>query len=96
VLRLLLAAVLALLPVATGSAAAQDYPARPIRIVVGFAAGGIVDEVARYLADFITRATAQQAVLENVPGAAGTTALAQVARAEPDGYTISVGISGNW
>jgi tripartite-type tricarboxylate transporter receptor subunit TctC len=88
-------AVLALVAFTMGSAEAQSYPTKPVRIIVGFAAGGIVDEVARYLADFITRETGQQAIVENAPGAAGTIALATVARSEPDGYTIGVGISGN-
>lgn len=94
-LRAVLAALLAVMPVTIGSAHAQSYPNKPIRILVGFAAGGIVDEVARYFAEFITRDTGQQVVVENAPGAAGTIALATVARSEPDGYTIGVGISGN-
>ena len=76
-------------------AAAQDYPSRPVRIIVGFAPGGIVDEVARYLGEYITRETGQPAIVENAPGAAGATSLRTVARAEPDGYTIGVAISGN-
>jgi tripartite-type tricarboxylate transporter receptor subunit TctC len=80
---------------ATAFAEAQTYPSRPIRILVGFAPGGIVDEVARYLGEYITRETGQVTVVENAPGAAGTTSLRTVARAEPDGYTIGVAISGN-
>mgnify|MGYP003345828029 CR=1 FL=1 len=64
-------------------ALAQDYPAKPVRLMVGFAPGGIVDEVARYMADFITREMGQQAIVEKRTGAAGATAMSAVARAEP-------------
>jgi tripartite-type tricarboxylate transporter receptor subunit TctC len=74
---------------------AQDYPSKPIRIMVGFAAGGIADLGARLLADHIARETGQQAVVENRTGGAGTTGMAAVASAPPDGYTIGVALSGN-
>ena len=88
-------ACLAALCLAGASAVAQDYPSKPIRILVGFAPGGIVDEAARYLADYITRETGQQAIVENRTGAAGVPALGVVAKADPDGYTIAVTISGS-
>ena len=88
-------ACLAALCLAGAPAVAQDYPSKPIRILVGFAPGGIVDEAARYLADYITRETGQQAIVENRTGAAGVPALGVVAKADPDGYTIAVTISGS-
>jgi len=94
-LRRCTAALLAALSLGCGAALAQDYPAKPVRLMVGFAPGGIVDEVARYMADFITREMGQQAIVENRTGAAGTTAMSAVARAEPDGYTLGVAISGS-
>ena len=94
-LRRWTAALLAALSLGCGAALAQDYPAKPVRLMVGFAPGGIVDEVARYMAEFITREMGQQAVVENRTGAAGTTAMSAVARAEPDGYTLGVAISGS-
>jgi tripartite-type tricarboxylate transporter receptor subunit TctC len=76
------------------TAPAQDYPTRPVKIVVGFTAGGIADLAARLLADHITRATGQPAIVENRAGAAGTLALDAVAKAPPDGYTLGVALSG--
>ena len=66
---------------------AQDWPSKPVRIVTGFAAGGIGDLGARLLADHITRTTGQQAVVENRTGAAGTLGMDAVAKAAPDGTT---------
>jgi tripartite-type tricarboxylate transporter receptor subunit TctC len=74
---------------------AQEYPNKPIRIMVGFAAGGIADLGARLLADHISRETGQQVIVENRTGAAGTTGMAAVASAPPDGYTLGVALSGN-
>jgi tripartite-type tricarboxylate transporter receptor subunit TctC len=75
-------------------ASAQDYPSKPIRIMVGFAAGGIADLGARLLADHITRETGQAVVVENRPAAAGTIAVQAVAKAPADGYTLGVVLSG--
>jgi tripartite-type tricarboxylate transporter receptor subunit TctC len=85
-----------LLSVALGSAAlAQgDYPNKPIRIIVGFAAGGIADLGARLLADHITRETGQPVVVENRTAAAGTVATLAVAKSPPDGYTLGLVLSG--
>lgn len=69
-------------------AQAQSWPSQPIRIVVPYAAGGVLDVLARLAADHIRLKTGQPAVVENRPGAAGNTALAQLAKTEPDGYTI--------
>ena len=86
VLQLLLAAALLLgsVPAAT----AQGYPHRPVRVVVGFPAGGPTDVIARMVAQKLSDALGQQFFVENIGGAGGNTASGQVARATPDGYTI--------
>jgi len=68
--------------------ASQDFPNRPIRIVVGFTPGGGPDITARHIAQRLTEAVKQQVLVENRPGAGGTLAAAQVARSAPDGYTL--------
>src|SRR5436309_758493 len=70
---------------------AQDYPARPITIVVPFAAGGPLDAMARIMADRMRVPLGQPLLIENVVGAAGSIGVGRVARAAPDGYTISIG-----
>jgi len=75
------------------SASSDVYPSKPVRIVVGFAPGGGADHIARVFAEFLSRETRQQGVVENRTGAAGTPALQAVARAAPDGYTLGVAIS---
>ena len=82
-------------PVRAGAAPAQDYPAKPVVIITGFAAGGIGDLGARLLADYITQTTGQQAVVENRTGAAGTLGTDAVAKAAPDGYTLGLVLNGN-
>jgi tripartite-type tricarboxylate transporter receptor subunit TctC len=81
----LLFAVLAL------PALAQDYPNKPVRMVVGFPPGGGTDVVARILAPRMTELLGQPVVVENRPGATGTMAAGQVAKTAPDGYTIMMG-----
>ena len=78
-----------------GATQAQDWPTRPVRIITGFAAGGIGDLGARLLADHITRTTGQQAVVENRTGAAGTLGMDAVAKAAPDGTTLGLALNGN-
>jgi tripartite-type tricarboxylate transporter receptor subunit TctC len=73
---------------AAGGAWAQAFPAKPIRIVVGFAAGGSTDKLARVLAQRMTEVIGQSVVVENRPGAAGNLAAEIVATAPPDGYTV--------
>lgn len=73
------------------AAAAQSYPARPITMVVPFAAGGPVDTIARILAVPMGKTLGQTVVVENTTGAAGTIGVGRVARAAPDGYTLSIG-----
>jgi tripartite-type tricarboxylate transporter receptor subunit TctC len=72
-------------------ARAQDYPSRPITIVVPFAAGGPLDAMARIMADRMRLPLGQTLLIENVVGAAGSIGVGRVARATPDGYTISIG-----
>jgi tripartite-type tricarboxylate transporter receptor subunit TctC len=76
------------------SAHAQDYPRRPITMIVPFAAGGASDVIARTVAEQMGTALGQTIVIENVAGAGGSTALTRAARAEPDGYTIAIGNAG--
>lgn len=67
---------------------AQGYPNRPVRVVVGFPAGGPTDVIARLVAQKLSDSLGQQFYVENVGGAGGNTAAGQVARVTPDGYTI--------
>ncbi len=86
VLRVLLATLW--LASGIGAATAQGYPNRPVRIVVGFTAGGPTDAIARIVAQRLSDSLGQQFVVENQGGAGGNTAAGQVARTTPDGYTI--------
>jgi tripartite-type tricarboxylate transporter receptor subunit TctC len=82
-------ALLAVLGAAPASA--QTYPARPVTMVVPFAAGGPVDTIARILAVPMGRNLGQTVLVEDTTGAAGTVGVGRVARAAPDGYTLSIG-----
>ena len=73
------------------AAPAQVYPSRPITMVVPFAAGGPVDTVARILSEPMRATLGQNIIVENVTGAAGSIGVGRVARAAPDGYTLSIG-----
>lgn len=86
VLRVLLATLW--LASGIGAVTAQGYPNRPVRIVVGFTAGGPTDAIARIVAQRLSDSLGQQFVVENQGGAGGNTAAGQVARTTPDGYTI--------
>src|ERR1700736_565082 len=88
---LLLAAGAATLSVASRTAGAQTYPSRPITMVVPFAAGGPADVVGRIIAERMRASLGQPIIIENVTGAAGTIGTGRVARASPDGYTLSIG-----
>ena len=72
-------------------ASADDYPSRPITMVVPFAAGGPTDVIGRLLAQYMGPALGQNVVVEDVTGAAGTIGVGRVAHASPDGYTLSLG-----
>src|SRR5262245_17974412 len=72
------------------SAAAQDYPSRPIRFVVPFTAGSATDSLARVLGQKLTAAYGWSVVIENIAGASGQTAASNVARAAPDGHTVFI------
>src|SRR6185436_15518463 len=88
VLTKIAAAGLAMAAALASPAMAQDYPARPVTMVVPFAAGGPTDTVARLVAEVMTRDLGKQVLVENVGGAGGTLGAARVAKAAPDGYTI--------
>jgi tripartite-type tricarboxylate transporter receptor subunit TctC len=76
--------------VCAGSALAQTYPSRPVRMIVPFAAGGPTDVIARIVAQKLSETWGQQIYTENVPGGGGNTGAAMAARAPADGYTILV------
>jgi tripartite-type tricarboxylate transporter receptor subunit TctC len=77
--------------IAAAAARAQDWPARPITLVIPFAAGGPTDVLGRLLAQRMSELLPQQIVIENVAGAGGTTGAARIARASPDGYQALLG-----
>jgi tripartite-type tricarboxylate transporter receptor subunit TctC len=85
-----LAAGAAALPALSRIALAQAYPSRPVRIVVGFAAGGPNDINARLIGQWLSERLGQQFVVDNRPGASGNIAMEQVVRAPPDGYTLTM------
>jgi tripartite-type tricarboxylate transporter receptor subunit TctC len=94
-MRKLLLIALAFIAAATAGnrATAQDYPARPVTMVVPFAAGGSSDTIGRIMADGLRGPLGQTVVVENVGGASGNLGVGRVARAAPDGYTL---ILGSW
>jgi tripartite-type tricarboxylate transporter receptor subunit TctC len=83
-----LAAGAAALPAVSGIARAQAYPSRPVRIVVGFPAGGATDIQARLMGEWLTERLGQQFIVENKPGASGNIGTEMVAKAPADGYTL--------
>ncbi len=83
-----LAAGAAALPAVSGRAYALDYPSRPVKILVGFPAGGAVDVVARLIGDWLSQRLGGQFFVENRPGAANNIATEAMVRAAPDGYTL--------
>src|ERR1700737_727832 len=79
----------ALIPIAP--ALAQDWPTRPVTMIVPFAAGGPADTVGRILAPRLSELLGQQVIVENVGGSGGMTGGARVAKAAPDGYQLVLG-----
>jgi tripartite-type tricarboxylate transporter receptor subunit TctC len=86
-----IALALALLFGAGSAVVADDYPSRPITMIVPFAAGGPTDVVGRLLAQSMSQTLGQNVVVEDITGAAGTVGVGRVAHAPPDGYTLSLG-----
>src|SRR6266403_983940 len=84
----LLGVLAAMLLLTAAPSMAQGYPNRPVRVVVGFPAGGPTDVIARLVAQTLSDRLGQQFFVENIGGAGGNTAAGQVARVAPDGYTI--------
>ena len=83
-----------LLGILVSVAQAQEWPARPIRLIVPFAPGGVTDNAARVIAEPLSVRLGQQVVAENRPGAGGNIGTHAVAQAEPDGYTLLLGYDG--
>lgn len=80
--------------IGVGSALAQTYPSKPVKLMVTFAAGGTVDVLARTMAQALSDQLGQSFLVENRPGVGGLLALEAVAKAAPDGYTLVVGSGG--
>jgi tripartite-type tricarboxylate transporter receptor subunit TctC len=89
---LFFAAIVALSP-SMHALSAEDYPARPIKLVVGAPAGGTTDTIARFIAEPMAAALKQPVLVENRPGAGGNLAAAAVAKSPPDGYALLVSFS---
>jgi tripartite-type tricarboxylate transporter receptor subunit TctC len=91
----ILLSILSLAAAATSIASAQDYPSRPITLVVPYAAGGGNDVMARVVAEKMSKTLGQNIVVENRAGAGGSVATRAVAKAAPDGYTLVLGGTGS-
>jgi tripartite-type tricarboxylate transporter receptor subunit TctC len=87
-LRTSIAAAFAAVLASSGPLNAQEWPTRPVNLVVPYAAGGPVDTIGRILAARLSELLGQQVIVENVGGAGGMTGAARVAKASPDGYTL--------
>jgi tripartite-type tricarboxylate transporter receptor subunit TctC len=87
--RILAAALFAAI-LTTGTASAQNFPTKPVSLLVPYAPGGGTDAIARIIQESMGKALGQQVVVENVPGAGGMIAAGRVARAAPDGHTIMI------
>ena len=89
-IRIAACAMLAL----SASAWAQGYPAKPVRLLVGFAAGSTTDLIGRVLAQKMSEGLGQQVIMENRPGAGANIAHEVIAKAAPDGYTVMIANAG--
>ena len=87
--------ILAFAILGAASASAQNYPSKPIKIIVSTSPGGVTDLSARILGQHITNKTGQTVVIDNRAGASGNIALDGLAKSEPDGYTLGVANTGN-
>jgi tripartite-type tricarboxylate transporter receptor subunit TctC len=94
-MRKLVAAVLAVVALAASAAHAQDWPNRPVKVVVPFGAGGAADRLGRIAADHLSKVFKQQFFIENRVGAGGAVASREVMRADADGSTLLIGGSGS-
>ena len=83
-------AIAAILTIAGGFANAQQYPARPVRIIVSQAPGSSVDILARLIAQKLTESWAQQVIVDNRPGANGIIGMEAAAKSKPDGYALAM------
>lgn len=90
----LIAALAASLLCTQPVAAADNYPSKPVRIIVPYQAGQGTDVAARYLSDYLAREVGQPFIVENRPGAGGNIGASEAARAAPDGYTVLMGTNG--
>lgn len=77
------------------SAWAQDYPSKPIKIIVPVAPGGLMDSIGRIVGEYITKKTGQQVIVENRSGASGNIAMDALAKSNPDGYTLAIANTGD-
>ena len=94
-MRKLVAAALAVVALAGSAVQAQDWPNRPVKVVVPFGAGGAADRLGRIAADHLSKVFKQQFFIENRVGAGGAVASKEVMRADADGSTLLVGGSGS-
>ena len=91
-MKRLIAVLFAALALSAGMAVAQDqYPSRPVKVIVPYAPGGATDIVARIVGDAFQKVTGQPFVVLNKPGAFGMLAIDEMVKAEPDGYTLMIG-----
>src|SRR5262245_31280593 len=93
-MRAVLLGLLATTFLATAPVAAQDYPSKPIRVVVPFPAGGPTDIIARVVGKAVSEASHQPVVIDNKAGAGGVVGTDNVAKSAPDGYSLAVSSAG--